>query len=980
MRRTRKISLPGWPRFVVVLVLLLFAATGAAQEAPEAAWEPPELPDLRELSASLAEPSSRNDTLLTLLAVSRLLGRTSPVDEEAVGEWADQFRDDRGWLDLLAARYVHLPSRSPILDPASWFVQQELGQQNIHPPHDISPLGPGFPALSHQLFDRSDERLAAAFLPETLFQVEVMAPALWQTFRDRVAGDPGFGQVAAALNADWFDPWMAAEPPAPERSGDAGEPLEVGIQRLRELMFSLTLPAPPDALGARRLRFGLYEALPELDPAASRTAAQMLRLASAVEGLHSGRYLEFIQGLLWAVTDLLDTHVHDPAATGGLPPLIAEFLPRLSATLSRQFNDIDPRFNANIAAAFDVAQELADGELPADRMSGLQEELADAVAQLVLMASDLAFYFDQPVRQRISEEIDICISVAAARGSDGRPTFTRHQFDGCLQSMVDMVDSQLRSSELAGEPSGPYGTEQLRRELELMPWQRINYLLGYLHELAPATCPLPDQPLPNPLEWAVFASLVTWFADVEPVFLQTPGNEALVNRMEQQGRRLMRAMSRQVDCISGSGAGINDPVSESLAEYRAALDELVRGIRNAEITFREARLRPGADVMLGGSVTQRTAYRTPDLTIAPCSAERSCEMTQALDATRALVGLFPDEYLLADQTGLGRIEICYDDMQWVERRSEPVRPEDPNVANYFGRLSFNLLGRYHEGGRTEDVFGSHFVSPDEYHYLIAAADDEVLADGCPTEWVGTRIVTSRGRKSGFNLVPDRLTYLAAARSRPSEVILANWERGAEWRDWFVTGIGVQRLEIAPGDGIRDRLAAHMRGLYQAEQQTLYSALLRPSGRLGPDSGPSLHDRLIEVTTYKTLLRSLLVLLYPETVLDSDAIRAMMEGQSGLLDEAVIRRFRAANVPVGNIHDAGLARLQRFQALWDGQPEAVMRSGSVSISVAHAMARLHLLSRKHFSLPASQGVPGQPGVTGPPADSAEPAGSTESASP
>jgi hypothetical protein len=113
----------------------------------------------------------------------------------------------------------------------------------------------------------------------------------------------------------------------------------------------------------------------------------------------------------------------------------------------------------------------------------------------------------------------------------------------------------------------------------------------------------------------------------------------------------------------------------------------------------------------------------------------------------------------------------------------------------------------------------------------------------------------------------------------------------------------------------------------------------------------LHDLLVEVTTYKTLLRALVILLYPQTMLDSDEIRAMLQGQIGLLDESVIRRFRSNNVPVGAIHDAGIERVQRFQAIWSRQPQAVVRSGSVAASAAHAMARLNWLSWSHFAVPA-----------------------------
>ncbi len=739
-------------------------------------------------------------------------------------------------------------------------------------------------------------------------------------------------------------------------SSDTAEILDESLQSLQALMSSVLLPEPPDELAVKRLRFSLFSAMPEMDERQNRTARHLLRMTSAIDGLHERRYLEFIQSLLWVVTDLLEMYVSDPDDWSPMPQILTEFLPRLSSSMARHFSEVDPRFNTNLAAAFDVVQDLHAGDLTGPRLGKLQQELADAVAQLVLLVPDMAFYFDQPARNPISREIDICISVAAVRDEQGMPSLSRQQFDGCIASMARLADTLVRRAELSGDLRGPFGDDQLKRELDMTPWQRINYALGYLHQRMSNACIAPGQPLPNPLEWSALATLVTWLSSQSPVYLQTPENEALILAMKQQGLELLQVMSRQVDCISGSGGGINDLVSASLQEYQSALLNLVGGIRNAELEFRESRLRAGADVALGGEVTQETSYRTTGLIIKPCDESRVCEMTQELETTRALIGQFPDEYLIADQTGLGDVEICYDNMQWINRRAERVRKEDPNVANYFGRLSFDLLGRYHEAGELTEVFGSNFVSPDEYHYLIAGNSDEVLDDGCPTEWVGNRIVTTRTNDGSINIVPNRLTYLAAARSKPSEVINSNWGRGSEWRDWFVTGIGITALEFDPDTGIRDRLGQHLQSLYLAEQQAMYSALLRPPRRTSSATGNGdiatpLFDLINDVTMYKSLLRNQLILFYPEFMLDSDEIRAALEGQSGLLDASVLRRFQENNVAIGQIHDAGLDRLQRFQTAWKRQPEVVIRSGSVATSVAHALARLNALYQQHFALPA-----------------------------
>ena len=218
-------------------------------------------------------------------------------------------------------------------------------------------------------------------------------------------------------------------------------------------------------------------------------------------------------------------------------------------------------------------------------------ELADAIAQFVLLIPDMNFYFDQPVRRIIAEEIDICTSIVAATDQDGRSTSSREQFDRCLASMVDLSESTVRSAELAGDPDGPFGAAQLQRELVLTPWQRINYALGYLHDRKPRVCEAPEDPLPNPLEWSSLATALVWFARQSPVYFQTPENEALIVSMKQQGMDLLQMMEQQLDCFSGSGSGMNDPVSMGLVEYQLALEELVAGIHEAEQDFREAKLQ-----------------------------------------------------------------------------------------------------------------------------------------------------------------------------------------------------------------------------------------------------------------------------------------------------------------------------------------------------------------------------------------------------
>ncbi len=944
-----------------------------------------ELPGMAHLAASLSLEASRLETLLTMVMVDHLL-----EDPAAPGQMDTRWQDDRAWLDRLAARFPVLPVRSSAMDPASWFVLLELDQHQITPTSLVSPQGPDTTVLIRQLFDRNDERLSAALLPEVLMRMESRSNRTWQRLLLKAAVDDDWLALAVLIDADLAKSWVVVElsPAGEEKSSD---PIRQALHSFHALTASVMYAGAPDRLRLQRLRYTLLKALPEMDDARARQAAQLLRLATAVDGLHENKYMSFAETLLWVVMEMLlaeNTFVAtDPAVeleavaesdsipetapeagpeTGAeavetaqyvvavteFPQVLAELIPQLSKTFARGFSDTDPRINAILAAAFDIVQNLQIGSLNAVKKTYLYRELADAVAQLVLMIPDMNFYFDQPVRKRITEEIDICTSIVAATVPEGETSLSRKQFDRCLESLADLSENMVRRAELAGDPDGPFGADQLRRELQLTPWQRINYALGYLHERFATDCQFPEEPLANPLEWAVLATSLAWFAEQSPVYFQTPASEALVVRMRQQGMELLQAMEQQADCFSSSGKGINDPLRRSLFGYRRALEALAVGINEAELVFRQERLAPGADIVLSGDAYQETAYRTEGLMIGPCEAGRVCEMNGELESTRALIGLFPDHYLVADQAGLGKIEICYDNMSWVQRRSEPIRPDDLNVADYFARLSFDLVGRYVEDGVATTIFGSNFISPDEYHYLFAAASDEVLNDSCPAEWIGSKIVTKLNSDYDFRIVPDRLTYLASARNQPSQIINSNWSRGAEWRDWFVTGLGVTQIEYRKDEGISARINQHLKVLYQAEQAMLYSALLRRPSRNGADLSVSLYEQMIDVDTAKTLVRFHMSLFYPDLLMDSDQIRSFLEGTGALVDGAVLRRFKESNVPVESINDIAVLRLKEFTDLWIHQSKPMRRSGSVALSVAHAITRLNALYQAFFALPAS----------------------------
>jgi len=930
------------------------------------------------------------------------------VDHAAL---AQGFLDDRAWLQMLIDRYGWVQPRDLVLDPAAWLVREELQQHDLDDTPMVFPGQTPKAELLYQVFQRARERLAVANLPGLLLEVEADSISIWETFLQLVRTQDSTNAAWKAVEDTWFgdqylpSPLVLSEPPQDQEAVVEGTVSESSINDIPLAMSKFVSDSvtanPPDARALKNLRQTLLEKVfvlsAEGDVQGADQTRKLLYLVSLVDGLHEDRYFEFIQGLLSITSNLLEAPVGAGNTISLVNWLVVE-LPAISVHYAVDFARVDPRINAAMTASYDVLLNIADswetesvnedilaGESATDGSVGGESTLAEgdpgadsvanepaaeasdagdrdvyvnnikdsrrllanAIAQLSLLIPDMGYYFDTPVRARIVEEINICISIAASINDDDGSPMTRQQFDACMETMLQLADQETRLAELSGNIDGPFTTDTLRRELSVTPWQRINYGIGYLHDRHSVDCQPPVEPLPNPLEWAVLATTMAWFAQNSPEFVNTPENEARVTKMGVIGAQLILELREQTSCFADTDSAINDLVSRAMTDYELALRELDQGIEQAEIDFRTEQLRPGADISLELDASQKTSYRPDDILIEPCDKEAVCDMSGSLTTTRALIGLFPEEYLVAEQAGMGRIEICYRNMEWVRRRSELVRADDENVANYFGYLGFDLVGRYVQNEEVSDVFGFRFTSPEEYHYLFAQTSEEVLNDSCPVEWVGSKIVTPLRENRG-GMVPNRLTYLAASRNLPSRLLQNNWDKGAEWRDWFVTGIGVSKLEVPPAPDIMTQLGQHLQSLYQAEQVGIYQRILLQTARNSEGDDVSLFDEMAQVTIAKAMIRMQLMLFYSESLFNSDRIRTAIAGDEGLLEGRTLRRFREDNVALTSVNGIALERLNNLREVWSRQPEAVRRQGSIPSSMMNALTRINILYREFFT--------------------------------
>ncbi len=588
---------------------------------------------------------------------------------------------------------------------------------------------------------------------------------------------------------------------------------------------------------------------------------------------------------------------------------------------------IDTGLPVVVAQLEDAAAYLADH--PPQRQKALAE-LADAYFRLALFAPDAAFYLDQPVRDQIKAAVDDCYPVPDMVGP-----LPRELFEQCPERLFALLDNGLDTDELVGGASGPFAPAFLRRELGLVSWQRARYLDGYLGEQLQIDC----QPAVwnSPLEWSIVTQALASWVPLRPVFFSAERWQGAMLSLQERIEAQEASRSARLDCLSGHGGQRRDPVSRLLLQQGRALADLRTALDQAYEAFTAEHTRPGSDIDLDVGADQATTYRPENLGVRPCDEGLTCGARAELPVSRALLGLFPGTYLLADQLDIGRLGLCYDQVRWEDREMRSARQGDDEVANYHGRLSFELIGTFDDGSGPDTVFRYRLTAVDRQHYLFARAGDDILALDCPAGMAGEPIASQlpSGRRG---LVPNRLTYFASLPTSANAQLQANWASGAEWRDWFLSGDRVEMLDTPRPALLRARLEGELDSLVTRRERAVTARLL--SGR--EDDG--LAVAMAAVADGNALLRRVLELHYPRLVRHEADLRRQVAGSAGLLTRDQVRRRRDDARLMRGLADDGLEQLSVLQARWDQVPASVREQGQPSPEAEHARRLLLALSR------------------------------------
>ena len=660
---------------------------------------------------------------------------------------------------------------------------------------------------------------------------------------------------------------------------------------------------------------------------ARRILIDIIRAEAALEW-SSGLRLPAVWGLLHALAEA--TALANPEAVAGeLVTQLADY----NSDTGRDLRLIDTDLPVVLALLEDAAIQLAAAEPAAVAVAlGL---LSDAYARLALFAGDAEFYLDQPVRDDLRSAIAACTVDPELVGP-----LPRSLFEDCLARLAAQMGEPLGRVELVGDSGGPFSSVFLQREMGLVSWQRVAYLDGHLNWLLGANCSTPDWQ--NPLEWSLLAHYLSRWVAQRPVFFDSPRWRDAVDTFERQAQLQREASILYIDCLSGLGSERLDPVTRLIDRHQQVLITLDQALQDAEASFYAEVTRPQADIDLDSDSAQLTRYRPEGLAIGPCEETEVCGVTAQLSVSRALLGEFPNAFLLADQLELGELDLCYQDIRWEDRQARSVPNNDPRVANYFGHLSFDLVGSFERSGQTQTVFRHRLRSTEPRHYLFASSAPELLEMDCPNALAGQPIA-SQLAEDHLGLVPDRLTYFVSQPTTAQAELLANWDQGAEWRDWFVTGGRVEKIVISDGAELAVEVDAELDRLARQRDRELSARLL---SRLNPSqSAPdALTAAMSAVADNTALIRRVLEIHYPRVIRQDSIIRGLLTGEGGLLNRDRVRQLGDSEIVLGDIATLGRARLDRLREHWSGLPIELRESGQVSPELDFAAEQLAYLRR------------------------------------
>ncbi len=526
------------------------------------------------------------------------------------------------------------------------------------------------------------------------------------------------------------------------------------------------------------------------------------------------------------------------------------------------------------------------------------------MAAVFFSLPDIHAYLAQPFRRLLQQQLEVCLNISEEETPLPDEPIEQRQYSGCVEDLAHWAGVLAKSDEMAGNLNPPEDDEALARVLELPPWQTINTL--YAME-AQEDCLTEEQRKANPFEWFLGSESLIWFNERWPQYLEKYHPTAFLQWPISTGWQLQKGYA----CLKQP---IHATLARRLAQVVAQWQRVKHLITAVADEYRQQHLKPGSDIDLLGSVQQASHYRPENLQIGPCDPKNTCGVHSQLEPSRALLALFPNHLLLADQLNLGTIRLCYDDVGWEDREAGPTHLSNPAVANYYGHLALSLKGFYND----KLVFARRIQSLQKYHYLFGRNDDKVLQLSCPLPILGEQIVTQLPEGT-HGLLPNRLTFLTAARANADAIVKHNWTDGEEWRDRLADDLRVKVLASNSLDDVRLLVEEKFIEHTSAVQKTLYGLLLEQQ-QARSETQQALLDAARKYHLYRQLVQAMASVFITDKLLFDPAVHGIFYGSERLPDRAMLAGFYRQQIAIREAN----ARFERYQEkavqTWLKQPQ------------------------------------------------------------
>ncbi len=482
-------------------------------------------------------------------------------------------------------------------------------------------------------------------------------------------------------------------------------------------------------------------------------------------------------------------------------------------------------------------------------------------------------YMATPFRKKIRKELEVCLNISEEFAPFPQQPIDIKQFNGCINDLTMAAVIEANSRELSGSLTKIDTKIAIDRALQLPAWQIINILEA---KVANITCLDRLNQTANPLEWTLATESLLWFIDRWSAYFAKYPNKVNINKTINEGEKLLKGL----ECLDGSTAELLDL---EFSQIEQAWQNVKTQIKQVAEEFNQQNLTTGSDLDLLTNSEAISKYRVEDATIDACDVQTSCGVHVPLNSSRALFGLFSNHLLVADQLKLGQLKLCYDNVGWENRRSASTHLENPSVANYFGNFSFSLKGFYND----QLAFEKKLTSKQEYYYLFAENNDEVLSIYCPLSIVGDKISTKLDRGT-FGLVPNRLTFLTASRTSESKILASNWSDGEEWQDLLT---GTDSTLVFEND--LSELSADTQLAYQNKakelQALIYLTLLNNVSE-PTEKQQLLIESIADMNRMRKLLSHMVYITQADEFMTDDSLHGMFFGNDKIPDRTTIIEF------------------------------------------------------------------------------------------